>query len=76
MFNKDILGRMKKRSWLVNVSRGAICDRDSIAQALEDGQLAGYAGEAKWPAPLCIFVLKAAMQDAPSSLQIQKKGPE
>ena len=52
MFGKEVLGRMKKGSWLVNVSRGAICDRDSIAKALEDGQLGGYAGRL----PPCVML--------------------
>lgn len=44
MFGEKVLGRVKKGAWLVNVSRGAICDRDAVAKALEDGQLGGYAG--------------------------------
>lgn len=44
MFGEKVLDRVKNGAWLVNVSRGAICDRDAVAKALENGQLGGYAG--------------------------------
>ena len=41
LFNAEMLGKMKKGSYIVNTARGKICDRDAIAAALESGQLAG-----------------------------------
>jgi len=51
MFNKELVYNMKRGSYIVNTARGKICDRDVIAQALEDGQLAGYAGDVWFPQP-------------------------
>ena len=44
MFDEKRLRSMQEKSFLVNVSRGAIVDRNAIVQALEDGHIAGYAG--------------------------------
>ena len=41
MFNKEMLGKMKKGAFLVNTARGGICERDAIVEALESGQLGG-----------------------------------
>jgi len=38
-------------AYLVNTARGKIADRDAIADALESGQLAGYAGDVWFPQP-------------------------
>lgn len=51
MFNDDLIGKMKRGSYLVNTARGKICDRDAIVRALESGQLAGYAGDVWFPQP-------------------------
>ncbi len=51
MFNDELIGRMKRGSYLVNTARGKICDRDAVARALESGQLAGYAGDVWFPQP-------------------------
>ena len=51
MFNDDLIGKMRRGSYLVNTARGKICDRDAIARALESGQLAGYAGDVWFPQP-------------------------
>ena len=51
MFNDELIGKMRRGSYLVNTARGKICDRDSIARALESGQLAGYAGDVWFPQP-------------------------
>ncbi len=51
MFNDDLIGRMKRGSYIVNTARGKICDRDAIVRALESGQLAGYAGDVWFPQP-------------------------
>lgn len=51
MFNDELIGKMKRGAYLVNTARGKICDRDAIARALKDGQLAGYAGDVWFPQP-------------------------
>ena len=44
LFNKELIGKMKG-SWLVNTARGAICDAQAVAEALESGHLSGYSGD-------------------------------
>ena len=51
MFNDELIGRMKRGSYIVNTARGKICNRDAIVRALETGQLAGYAGDVWFPQP-------------------------
>jgi formate dehydrogenase len=51
LFNGALIGKMKRGAYLVNTARGKICDRDAVAQALESGQLAGYAGDVWFPQP-------------------------
>jgi len=51
MFNKELLYKMKRGAYIVNTARGKICDRDAIADALEAGHLAGYAGDVWFPQP-------------------------
>ena len=51
MFNDQLIGKMKRGTYLVNTARGKICDRDAIVRALESGQLAGYAGDVWFPQP-------------------------
>jgi formate dehydrogenase len=41
LFDRDMLSKMKKGSYIINTARGKICDRDAIADALESGHLAG-----------------------------------
>ena len=41
MFDKELIGKMKKGAFLVNTARGGICERDAIVEALESGQLGG-----------------------------------
>lgn len=53
LVNADLLKHFKKGAYLVNTARGAICDKDAVAEALKSGQLSGYAGDV-WnvqPAP-------------------------
>eukprot|EP00877_Chromochloris_zofingiensis_P002167 jgi/Chrzof1/11951/Cz06g15230.t1 len=53
MFNKEVLGKMKKGAFLINNARGSIVDPQAIVEACESGQLAGYSGDV-WdtqPAP-------------------------
>jgi formate dehydrogenase len=51
LFDEALLSTMKRGAYIVNTARGKICDRDAIAQALESGQLAGYAGDVWFPQP-------------------------
>ena len=51
MFNDQLIGRMKRGSYIVNTARGKICNQDAIVRALESGQLAGYAGDVWFPQP-------------------------
>ncbi len=51
LFDDELIGRMRRGSYLVNTARGKICDRDAIVRALESGQLAGYAGDVWFPQP-------------------------
>jgi formate dehydrogenase len=51
LFNDALLATMKRGTYLINTARGKICDRDAIVRALENGQLAGYAGDVWFPQP-------------------------
>ncbi len=51
LFNDALIANMKRGAYLVNTARGKICDRDAIARALKNGQLAGYAGDVWFPQP-------------------------
>ena len=51
MFNETLISKMKRGAYIVNTARGKICDRDAIAKALYNGQLAGYAGDVWFPQP-------------------------
>lgn len=51
MFNAKLINTMKRGAYLINTARGKICDTDAVVQALESGQLAGYAGDVWFPQP-------------------------
>ncbi|MGO9029692.1 MAG: NAD-dependent formate dehydrogenase [Acidimicrobiales bacterium] len=51
LFDDAMFDRMKRGTYLVNTARGKICDRDAVVRALENGQLAGYAGDVWYPQP-------------------------
>jgi formate dehydrogenase len=51
LFDAAMIGRMKRGAYLVNTARGKIVNRDAVADALESGQLAGYAGDVWFPQP-------------------------
>lgn len=51
LFNDKLINKMKRGAYLVNTARGKICDRDAVVRALENGQLAGYAGDVWFPQP-------------------------
>jgi D-3-phosphoglycerate dehydrogenase len=43
MFNKDLLAKMKKGSWLINTARGGLVVEKDIAESCKSGHLGGYA---------------------------------
>jgi phosphonate dehydrogenase len=45
LFNRDTLAQMKRDAFLINVCRGSVVDEEAVADALESGQLAGYAAD-------------------------------
>ena len=51
LFDATMIARMKRGAYLVNTARGKIANRDAVADALESGQLAGYAGDVWFPQP-------------------------
>lgn len=51
LFDDKMISKMKRGAYLINTARGKICDRDAVARALENGQLAGYAGDVWFPQP-------------------------
>ena len=51
MVNEKTLKNFKRGAYLINTARGKLCDRDAIVNALESGQLAGYAGDVWFPQP-------------------------
>lgn len=51
MINEQTLKNFKRGAYLINTARGKLCDRDAIVNALESGQLAGYAGDVWFPQP-------------------------
>ena len=51
LFNDELIGKMKRGSYIVNTARGKICEQNAIVRALETGQLAGYAGDVWFPQP-------------------------
>ena len=53
LVNEELLKHFKKGAWIVNTARGAICNKEAIAEAVQSGQINGYAGDV-WnvqPAP-------------------------
>jgi formate dehydrogenase len=51
LFDDELLGSMRRGSYIVNTARGAIMDRDAVVRSLQSGQLAGYAGDVWYPQP-------------------------
>jgi len=48
-FGDELFGRMKRGAYLINTARARIADRDAIERALRSGQLAGCAGDVRYP---------------------------
>jgi formate dehydrogenase len=51
LFNKELISKMKKGSWLINTARGAIVVKEDVAEALKSGHLNGYGGDVWFPQP-------------------------
>ena len=51
LFDREALFGMKRGAHLVNIARGAIVEREALVEALEEGHLAGYAGDVWDPQP-------------------------
>jgi D-3-phosphoglycerate dehydrogenase / 2-oxoglutarate reductase len=45
MFNKDLLAKMKKGSYLINTARGGLVVENDVAEACRSGHLGGYAAD-------------------------------
>lgn len=53
LINKETLSYLKDGAWIVNTARGAICNAQDIADAVNSGKISGYGGDV-WnvqPAP-------------------------
>ena len=50
--SRDVIGRMKKTAWIVNIARGAIVDEDALVDALRQGKLGGAGLDAFSTEPL------------------------
>ncbi|MGA8122462.1 NAD-dependent formate dehydrogenase [Rouxiella badensis] len=50
-FNREMLAKMKRGSYLINTARAQLVDQDAVVEALESGHLAGYAGDVWYPQP-------------------------
>lgn len=51
LFDSSMIAQMKRGAYLINTARGKICNEQAIADALKNGQLAGYAGDVWFPQP-------------------------
>ncbi len=43
--NAETLGMMKKSAWLINTARGGLVDEKSVAEALKNDKIAGFAAD-------------------------------
>ncbi|KAL0728095.1 hypothetical protein Bca4012_024188 [Brassica carinata] len=51
MFNKEMIGKLKKGVLIVNNARAAIMDRQAVVEAMESGHIGGYSGDVWDPQP-------------------------
>ena len=49
--SRDVLARMKKTAWVVNIARGPIIQKDALTEALRAGTIGGAALDALWTEP-------------------------
>ncbi|WP_369251003.1 NAD-dependent formate dehydrogenase [Streptomyces sp. R41] len=51
LFDDELIGAMKRGSYIVNTARALIVNRDAVVRGLNSGRLAGYAGDVWYPQP-------------------------
>jgi glycerate dehydrogenase len=51
LVNKERLGLMKRTAFLINTSRGPLVDERALAEALNDGEIAGAGLDVVWSEP-------------------------
>ncbi|AZS75422.1 NAD-dependent formate dehydrogenase [Streptomyces lydicus] len=51
LFDDELIGAMKRGTYIVNTARALIVNRDAVVRALNSGRLAGYAGDVWYPQP-------------------------
>lgn len=51
LFDKNMISKMKKGSYVVNTARGKIVNAQDMADACNSGHIAGYAGDVWFPQP-------------------------
>ncbi len=51
LFDEELIGSMKRGSYIINTARAQIVDQEAVTAALKSGQLAGYAGDVWYPQP-------------------------
>jgi phosphoglycerate dehydrogenase-like enzyme len=49
--SRELLARMKKTAWVVNIARGPIIDQGALTDALRAGTIGGAALDALWTEP-------------------------
>ncbi len=52
LFDSDLLSKMRKDAYLVNVARGEIVNQDDLVHALRNQLIAGAATDVTYPEPL------------------------
>jgi formate dehydrogenase len=45
LFDMNMIARMKRGAYLVNIAQSGVCDAEAVAHALETGQLSDYAAD-------------------------------
>ena len=51
IYNRAFFAKLKRGTYIVNCARGKLVETDALVEALENGQVAGYAGDVWYPQP-------------------------
>ena len=51
LFDEALINKCKPGAYIINTARGKIVNREAMANALESGQISGYAGDVWFPQP-------------------------